>query len=166
MNALERWRTETLSLGGYTPIVDVIANNNNLAFSGFGRHLANDFLYFSSIFPDAPAVWVCQDDLTYERFKQRLLDYTSIWRSQKFIRRCGMLPNSSNPFAFNTTSNHNYITGYIWVFRKRYVQMKGTLNNEYLKLGLFDEQHTIGECIYFITPWSCSHLHIRPTIRV
>ncbi|EDQ99419.1 uncharacterized protein LACBIDRAFT_316603 [Laccaria bicolor S238N-H82] len=91
--ALNNWRDGVCEYasGFSKPIVDVIAENSTRVFSGFGRHLANDFLHYAAIFPGAPCSWICSDDIRFERFKQQILKYTEIWRSPEFLRRCAML---------------------------------------------------------------------------
>ncbi|PPQ97533.1 hypothetical protein CVT26_002417, partial [Gymnopilus dilepis] len=79
--ALQRWRHEVLSgaPGHMFPIVDVMAENTSMAFSGFGRHLANDFLYYAALFPGTPCTWICSDDKRFLRFQESILTYMKIW---------------------------------------------------------------------------------------
>ncbi|KDR81019.1 hypothetical protein GALMADRAFT_91738 [Galerina marginata CBS 339.88] len=152
--SLERWRSDMLmgETGHSKAIVDVIAENGNRTFAGFGRHLANDFLHYAAFFPGAPCSWICSNDERFNRFRSSILNYTQIWRSPDFLRRCGMLTNSINPFAFNTSSDRNYTTGFIWVFRKSIVEMPQDLYNLYLQEGLFDPLHTIGQPYQYSGP--------------
>ena len=151
----------TGAVGHSKPIVDVIADNSNCVFGGFGRHLANDFLHYAAIFPGAPCSWICSDDARFYHFTSRIVSFTQIWRSTDFLKRCGMSTNSSNPFAFNTTSDRNYTAGFIWVFRKTFVKIPQDLYNQYLQEGLLDPTHTIGGLI--VPLWFCpdDFLHRR-----
>ncbi|EDR01612.1 uncharacterized protein LACBIDRAFT_310678 [Laccaria bicolor S238N-H82] len=156
LNALEKWRHDmcTGAPGHSKPIVDVIAENGNHVFGRFGRHLANDFLYYAANFPGAPCSWVCSDDACFSHFTSRIVSYTQIWQSADFLKRCGMSTNSSNPFAFNTTSDRNYTAGFIWVFRKAFVKIPQDLYNQYLREGLFNPTHKIGDPYQYTGPLS------------
>ncbi|KAG6815735.1 hypothetical protein H0H93_009111 [Arthromyces matolae] len=146
-SAMEAWRARVISRQALyaSAIVDVMEMNTTLVFEGFGRHLANDFLHLLAIFPGTPAYVICDDDSQYRRFKNAIPPYMAQWRSPEYLKSCGGSTNSLNPFAFNTTSNRNYTSQHIHVFRRCEVLVDANLFNRYQRLGLLDPNHTIGE---------------------
>jgi len=65
--------------------------------------------------------------------------------SEDFYRWvCGEV-NSTNPFAYNYTAAHNYYLSYLYIFRKKRVQIFRELYNEYIRQGLLDPDHVMGE---------------------
>ncbi|GLB34621.1 hypothetical protein LshimejAT787_0201860 [Lyophyllum shimeji] len=146
LQALKAWRLSVQNRrpGWQHRMVDVLALNSNRAFGGFGRHLANDFLYLLGEYPSTPAYVFCDSDLLFDRLCQAIPQYMSIWSSPDFLQKCAGLPNSWNPFAFNAKSDKFYTSGYLYVFRKRRVRMPAYLYNLYLNRGLFDKDHIIG----------------------
>lgn len=132
------------------PIIKEICNNPFGAFSGFGRHCANDFLFLNTIFPGMPSYLICSDDKFYEEFKDAIYSYVTQFSSTKFYKLVSSIPNTENPFSFNETSNTIYIDKYIQVFRRAYANVPKKLYEKYAKLGLLDPDHTIGRLQYFL----------------
>ncbi|KAG6847247.1 hypothetical protein H0H93_009287 [Arthromyces matolae] len=142
---LDEWRAEVLAAECHLAIVDVISSNASLAWGGFGRHLANDFLYLQAIYPGTPAYDICANDTIYSRLKAAIPPYMAQWRSPEYLSSCGGTANSTNPFAFNETANRNYSASHIHVFRRITVLVPADLVDSYARQGLLDPDHTIGE---------------------
>jgi hypothetical protein len=137
-----------------------LARKANLASCGLGRHTISDFLHQVRIFPGTPSYVICVKcpDL-FDRLRAHLPSYMVQFADQNdFLRRTGTVVNSENPFAFNTDSNNNYISGWIDVFRRVKVKVFQEDYNAYLKEGLFDPDHTIGR--FFQTRERMSNLLI------
>lgn len=100
------------------PIITDMARNTHGAFSGLGRHCINDLLYQAGIFPGTPSYVICLDLSLYCRLKDLIYSYIARFSSQKFLKKIVSVQNTNNPFAFNETSNQNYISSYIDVFRR------------------------------------------------
>ncbi|KAJ2934360.1 hypothetical protein H1R20_g2738, partial [Candolleomyces eurysporus] len=107
---LDSWRQSCME-DKSTPIVVALTTNTSKAFGGFGRHLANDYLYHVAIPPG--------------------LSVSEMWQEKEFVSRCITTANSSNPFTFNHISNNNYLKMYCKVYFKKFnetwkdVQAKG-----------------------------------------
>ncbi|RDB22952.1 hypothetical protein Hypma_009804 [Hypsizygus marmoreus] len=126
-------------------LIKDMGRNSCLAFSGFGRHTANDFLYRLGLFPGTPCYEICKDPDAYRKLKEGIHAYFSEFQSSRFLKRVSSTTNSQNPFAFNKKSHKDYLSSHIDVFRRVSVLMKKDTYNAYAKQGLFDESHTIGE---------------------
>ncbi|KAG2016531.1 hypothetical protein CC2G_009690 [Coprinopsis cinerea AmutBmut pab1-1] len=142
--ALAKWQESVLSRGSDQLIVDAICDNSNMAFGGFGRHLANDFLYTVAIHPGLSSYYVCSDPSMWTRLRDGIAPYMEQWRSDKFIRQCVTTPNSDNPFAFNYNSNTNYLKTWTKVMNKKWVNVPLHLYNLYVSQGYLDPNHVIG----------------------
>jgi hypothetical protein len=129
------------------PIVDILCETSILAFSGFGRHCANDFLHLMGIYPGTPAYFICDSDDLYAAWKKEIPKYMGIWRSPKFLKHTAGICNTDNPFAFNYTSCNNYFGMYLKVFRRYTVKVTRDLYNGMVHQGLLDPNHVIGEFI-------------------
>ena len=92
-----------------------------------------------------PAFELCQDDSLFNVFEKALVEYTSIWVSKEFCEDCLAIPNLASVFSFNRLSNARYMRHYLWVFRKSETDMQVDLYNEYVRRGLLDSSHIIGE---------------------
>jgi hypothetical protein len=125
-------------------IIHEICTNKSEAFSGFGRHTANDFLYFAATFPGTPAYIICRDSERYQKFKDLIHKYQSQFSSPEFHRLVSTSPNTNNPFAFNENSNTVYMQAYIQVFRRTKALVPKELYDEYQAQGLLDANHIIG----------------------
>ncbi|KAH7902820.1 hypothetical protein BJ138DRAFT_973516, partial [Hygrophoropsis aurantiaca] len=145
MHALDVWRSEVLDSEVFTPLVDIMCAKDSYVFAGFGRHLAHDFLHLQGLFPNTPASFVCSDIGLYSKLKSSLVEFMAIWKSTTFLQRCANLVNSSNPFAYNTTSFKNYYSSHILVFRRPQVQVPVDLYNGLVQDGLLDPDHIIGQ---------------------
>lgn len=100
-----------------------MCDNEDLAFSGLGRHCANDVLHRLAIFPGTPSYVICEDDEKYNQLKQGIYNYLERFQRRAFIRDIVTTPNTLNPFEFNGNSNDKYISSYIDVFRRTSVRM-------------------------------------------
>ncbi|KAJ3539846.1 hypothetical protein NMY22_g4552 [Coprinellus aureogranulatus] len=142
---LNRWRAQVLEKKTQQPIIQAITSNTTLAFGGFGRHLANDFLFHVAIHPGLSSYAVCRDAAMWNRLQNRIHPYMEQWRSKKFISQCVLQANSLNPLTFDEVSNRNYLTMFTKVYYKESVRMYLDLYNEYVQLGYFDPNHIIGK---------------------
>ncbi|PPR02049.1 hypothetical protein CVT26_008727 [Gymnopilus dilepis] len=127
------------------PIIREICSNSMDAFSGFGRHLANDFLHQQVIFPGTPAYIICEDEATFKQFENGIYDFFSQFTTPKFFRDVGSVPNSKNPFEFNELSNTRYMQKYITVFRRAESRITRDHYYQLCERGLLDPEHTIGD---------------------
>lgn len=142
---MDAWRASVIQQEKITPIIDVLCDTKGPA-AGVGAHLANDILYLVSIHPDTPATVVCLNEQMYSTLKSSFPSFMAQWISLEFKKRCGGTANSVNPFAFNYTSNTNFLATHVKVFRQDLVRVPRDLYNIYQGLGHFDEAHTVGEC--------------------
>ena len=62
----------------------------------------------------------------------------------QFLRDLSTVPNSNNPFVFNTLANRRYMAREVKVFRRTHALMPQGLYNLYAQQGLFDKNHIIG----------------------
>jgi hypothetical protein len=99
------------------PIIKEICNNSLGAFSGFGRHTSNDFLFNEAIFPGMPSYLLCEDDEVFSDFISAIEAYLKSYTTDEYYQRVVSVTNSTNPFSFNESSNSNYMKRYILVFR-------------------------------------------------
>jgi hypothetical protein len=106
--ALDSWRQSSLT-DKSTSIVVALTTNTSKVFGGFGRHLANDYLYLVAIPPGLTVSEVCKDEQMWNRLRSGIYSYMQMWHGKEFISRCVTVTNSLNPFHFNHTSNDNYL---------------------------------------------------------
>jgi hypothetical protein len=136
-----------LNAAAFSAISKVLCDNN-LVFNGFGRHLANDFLHCVGIFPGTPAIVICKDDKLFDRFRSGIPAFMDQWKSKEFLARTANDVNSRNPLAYNTTSNVNYISSYVHVYRKSLCsKVPASLYNMLAVNGYLDPEHTIGQSL-------------------
>ena len=119
------------------------------AFSGFGRHTANDFLFLQAIFPGMPSRLLCEDLATFNKFVTAIEQYLSSFTTSDFLKSI-TVANSINPFIFNETSNQNYMKRHILIFRRKCVRVDHELYVRYCKAGLFDPEHVMGLYLSFL----------------
>lgn len=101
------------------PIIKDICRNSHRAFSGLGRHCANDLLYHLALHPGTPSYIICLDIKLYVRFKNAIYIFLARFISPNaFLLRSATRPNTTNPFDFNKKSNDDYMSSYIDVFRR------------------------------------------------
>jgi hypothetical protein len=127
----------------WTCIADVLTMADGPG-GGIGKHLAADFLFEVAIHPDTPSFCLCNDAVLYGRLRTHLPIFMQTWVSKAFLTRCGGRTNSRNPFAFNTTSNDNFLASYVKVYRRDRVRVPAELYNTYLEAGAFDAEHILG----------------------
>ncbi|KAK6987554.1 hypothetical protein R3P38DRAFT_2838018 [Favolaschia claudopus] len=142
---LDHWRDNVLKSGKRKTkcIVDVLTEAKGPG-GGIGKHLANDFLYEVAIHPDTPSFVLCTDDASFSRLRSHLPIFMARWESPQYLKACAGRTNSLNPFAFNTTSDRNFFSSYVPVYRRTSVRVRRDLYNLYLANGLFDPDHIIG----------------------
>ena len=128
----------------FRPIIKKICANSLGAFSGFGRHTANDFLFLQAIFPGMPSYLICKNSQTFEGFISAIKSYMVSFTSEKFYRRIVSVTNSDNLFAFNEESNNHYMKSYLLVFCRVKVDVNCDLYIRYCKLGYLDPDHIMG----------------------
>ncbi|RDB27826.1 hypothetical protein Hypma_002116 [Hypsizygus marmoreus] len=104
-------------------LIKDICRNSHRAFSGLGRHTANDLLFRLGLFPGMPCYVLCLDGTAYRQFKAGIFAYLSEFRSPQFLKRVSSTPNSLNPFTFNDNSHEKYLSRHIDVFRRTKVRV-------------------------------------------
>lgn len=134
----------------FRPVIQEICHNSLGAFSGFGRHTANDFLFQQAIFPGIPSYLLCEDDATFDAFVAAIYAYLTSFTTPTFLNDVTSVANSTNPFSFNNTSNDKYTKHYILVFRRKYAKLDRDLYIRYCKAGLLDAEHVIGVSFSFL----------------
>jgi len=132
------------------PIIQEICSNPCGAFSGFGRHLANDFLFEMAIFPGMPSYIIWENPEEFERLEVCLFRFMEVFDSDEYLNMVATVPNSDNPFTFNEASNDVYLEQYVTVFRRSRAMVHTELYFEYCRKGLFDSQHTIGTTVFVV----------------
>lgn len=135
------------------PIVKELCTNSLGAFSGFGRHLSNDFLHLQLIFPGTPSRFICEKDEVFEDFAKGIERYLTSFTTDKFLDSVTSVANTDNPFAFNETSNTIYMQQHIHVFRRKKAKVPRTLYITYCEKGLLDPSHTIGKWTWCLLDW-------------
>ena len=140
------------------PIIKELCTNSLGAFSGFGRHLSNDFLHLQSIFPGTPSRLICEKMDVFEDFARNVESYLKSFTTEEFLGSVTSIANSDNPFTFNETSNTIYMRHYIHVFRRRKAIVPRALYITYCKKGLLDPDHTIGKWTWRLLDRG-THLH-------
>ena len=99
------------------PIIKELCANSWGAFSGFGRHLANDFLYLQSLFPGTPLRFICEEDNVFTKFTDSVEHYLGSFTKEAFLNSVTTVTNSDNSFMFNERLNRIYMQHHILVFR-------------------------------------------------
>lgn len=69
------------------PIIKEICNNSLGAFSRFGRHCANDFLFQMAIFPGTPSHIICSDDQLFQAFEDHIYQYLLQFTTREFFNQ-------------------------------------------------------------------------------
>ncbi|KAJ7199941.1 hypothetical protein GGX14DRAFT_372584, partial [Mycena pura] len=179
---MDRWRSLVLHDDTPTPIIDCFLDADGPA-AGVGAHLANDILFLLALHPDTPAVCICADEALYREVEKKLSTpypnfesrsplghmrdffplYMAQWISDEFKKRCGGTANSHNSLDFNYTSDTNFISSRVRVFRRLEARVDRELFDRYQSLGLLDANHTIGEP--YNKPWTPLPVSFR-TVRV
>ncbi|KAI0693238.1 hypothetical protein C8T65DRAFT_585869, partial [Cerioporus squamosus] len=142
------WRSEVLAEphapAAQTPII-VSLYALQTVFNGIGKHTANDFLHLLGVWPGMPTGELCADDMLFSRFVDLLIGYMALWSSSEFLQLVAPPANHPNPFAFNYRSHRNYISRYIHVYRKTFVNVSPDFYNHVVTSGLLDLSHVIGK---------------------
>jgi hypothetical protein len=133
----------------FRPISREICANSLGAFSGFGRHTMNDFLFGEAIFPGMPSYLLCENDKIFENFVSVIEAYLGSFATDDFYNRIVSAVNSSNPFAFNEKSHEQYMKRHITVFRRTWAKVDRDLYIRYCRLGYLDPDHTMGTSVLF-----------------
>ncbi|KAJ6544913.1 hypothetical protein B0H10DRAFT_1836644 [Mycena sp. CBHHK59/15] len=140
---MHTWCQSVLENDICTPMIDVLTEVDGPG-AGIGQHLANDLLFLLAIHPDTPAIELCVDAALYDRLADFLPVFMAHWFSPEFLKRCGGRVNSTNPFAFNSTSDSNFRLHEVHVFRKAKARVEANLFNLYQSQGFLDPEHVIG----------------------
>ncbi|PPQ97364.1 hypothetical protein CVT26_006596 [Gymnopilus dilepis] len=127
------------------PIIKEICSNSLNCFSGFGRHLANDFLHEYAIFPGTPSYIICSDESEFIRFQNAIQEFLGRFRATEFLKEIASVPNHPNHFVFNEVSNRLYMHKYITVFRRQECKVTKEVFARLCSRGLLDPDHIIGE---------------------
>lgn len=122
--------------------------NNAIAFSGIGKHLANDLLYEMALFPSMPVSIICHSDSLFSKLKVTLRRYMAQWLDPYFLETCAGVPSSCNPLEYNDKASRKYMQDRVLVFRKAEVCVPAALFNQYIREGLLDPEHTIGLFVF------------------
>lgn len=128
----------------FRPISREICANSLGAFSGFGRHTMNDFLFGEAIFPGMPSYLLCENDKVFEDFVSAIEEYLKSFATDEFYTTIVSVANSRNPFVFNEKSNDRYMKHHIKVFRRTQAKVNHDLYIRYCRLGYLDPNHTMG----------------------
>ncbi len=131
------------------PIISELCENSLGAFSGFGRHTANDFLFLQAVFPGMPSHLLCKDDATFTEFVAAIERYLSSFTTSDFLRTIATVANSKNPFVFNETSNDKYLKHHVLLFRRKSAKVDSELFVRYCNAGLLDPDHVMGKSFSF-----------------
>ncbi|KAI0657065.1 hypothetical protein C8Q70DRAFT_289428 [Cubamyces menziesii] len=132
---------DTLSMPS---LLDTMLNTQSV-FNGYGVHTAQDLLYQLGIWPTLPPEVLCADDTAFEEFKATLSSYAAQYTSSVFRTRCLKVPSYNEYDNPTQGRDENYYSQYLKVYRKCTIRMPRDLYNEYVKRGLLDASHTIGE---------------------
>jgi hypothetical protein len=131
------------------PMIKEICANSGAAFTGLGRHLANDLCYHLVIHPATPAIYICQDDTRFKGLLNGIPEYLKCFTEPGYLSAmagsCGV--DQENPFRFNENSNRLYMHCYVDVFRRCSKLVPEDVYLKYLYQGLLDPRHTIGELL-------------------
>lgn len=115
------------------------------AFAGFGRHLAEDLLFYIAIYPGIPGYMICEDEKLFEVFNNALIAMMEAFTSSEFSTYCGIPADAQQPFKFRDKANREYMKCWLAIFKRTKVLVKRDLYNYYAKLGLLDPEHTMGK---------------------
>ncbi|KAJ7222709.1 hypothetical protein C8J57DRAFT_1253656 [Mycena rebaudengoi] len=140
---LDDWQQSVLPHRTSTPIIDVLVEAEGIS-AGIGQHLVNDLLYLLAIHPDMPANELCSDEVAFLELCEFFPKFMSLWFSNEFIKHCGGRANSVNPFAFNKTSNMNFLQQYVHVFHSPTVFCHNQLFNWYLSKVSLTQTMSLG----------------------
>ncbi|KAI0328058.1 hypothetical protein GY45DRAFT_1282616 [Cubamyces sp. BRFM 1775] len=125
-------------------LLDVMLNTPSV-FNGYGPHTAQDLLYQLGIWPTMPPENLCADNTAFAEFKAALVSYAAQFVSSVYRTRCLKVPTYNEYDDTNPQRDENYYSQYLKVFRKCTIRIPRDLYNEYVKRGLLDPSHTIGE---------------------
>ncbi|KAL7278898.1 hypothetical protein ACG7TL_006729 [Trametes sanguinea] len=154
--ALDAWRASVLDVPAEastglgpaaktsTTILDVLCSRQDV-FNGYGQHTSHELLHVLGLWPGMPASELCADDEMFDHFKSSLHTYAAQYTSDKYRRLCLSHTNGQSPLEYNYKSDDNYQKLYLRVFRKSLVRMGREQYNTFVKAGLFDSSHVIGE---------------------
>lgn len=133
------------------PMIKQICANSGGAFTGLGRHLANDLCFHLAIHPATPAIYMCQDEERFAELLNGIPGYLDrfIQPSYHDTMAASCCLGQENPFEFHEHANRTYLHSFVDVFRRCSVQVDGNLYVKYITQGLLDRRHTIGELFYF-----------------
>ena len=152
------------------PIIKEICANSGRAFSEFGCHLTNDFLFNVAIHPRTPAIYICKDDKAFADLLEGIPKYLGCFTQPEYYMPilAGHSPSWENPLEFHEDSNCHYMQSYIDIFQHCRIQVPKELYMKYVKKGLLDHRHTIGEFFSILTAhhiWMClTNLLPSPTL--
>jgi hypothetical protein len=146
---LDQWRVEMMHSS--MPVVEAL-RNDPMAFSGVGRHLANNICFENAFYPSMPVSLICHDDKVFASFKANLRTYMHQWIEPEYFETCGGNPVTNNPFEYNEKSGRKYAQERLRVFRKAVVSVPDALFNWYVCKGLLDPDHTIGLFFFLSLP--------------
>ncbi|KAI0701158.1 hypothetical protein C8T65DRAFT_728611 [Cerioporus squamosus] len=148
MERVAAWRSEVVAhpnaRAAQLPII-VSLYAVQTVFNGLGKHTANDLLHLVGLWPGMPTIQLCADKPEFDRFLDVLVRYMALWSSDHFLEVVAPPANHPNPFAFNYRSHRNYISRYVHVYRKSFVNVSPDFYNQLASSGLLDQTHTIGD---------------------
>ena len=99
-----------------------------------------------------PAIVICEDDGLFNHFGAGIQTYMDQWKSPEYLAWTANNVNSFNPLAYNTTSNTNYMSSNVHVYRwSLCAKVPSLLYNLLATNGYLDEEHTIGESHHVCT---------------
>ncbi|KAF9038867.1 hypothetical protein BDZ89DRAFT_982264 [Hymenopellis radicata] len=143
------WRSMILDNATYhsLPILDLMTTDAQAEFffSPFGRHLANDALFFVGVLPSTPGYMIVSDDHVFDSFVHVLQEFMNRYHTPQFLVDCCARTTGDNPFAFQLSVDRKYDASYMFVFRKAVVKVPAALFKKLALSGMLDPGHTIGD---------------------
>ncbi|KAK7064869.1 hypothetical protein R3P38DRAFT_2491209 [Favolaschia claudopus] len=141
---LDSWRCKVLRENTVAPILDVLLEPDGPG-AGIGQHLANNLLFEAALHPDMPSVCLCRDDALYSELRALIPRFMAKFVDPVYFQGCDSIPNTKNPFSFNSLADNNFCATYVRVYRKNKVRVSADLYNLYQSHGLLDPSHVVGE---------------------
>ena len=88
------------------PIIKEMLNNSGGAFSGFGHHLVNDFLFNVAIHPGTLAISISENNGTFAKLLEGIPEYLELFTMSHFYKtmESSCVTGRKNPFEFNEDS--------------------------------------------------------------
>lgn len=125
------------------PISDFLRRQD--LFNGVGAKILSDILFLLGAPPHLKASRIFVEDELFERLVSVISRRLNEFQSDKYKTEVCTSPNTTDPFVFNKTSDKNYKSAWLLVYRKAYANMDSELWHYYARRGYFDWAHTWGK---------------------